>query len=167
MKILGIDPSINNVGLALYDTDTKGLRTTTFHPSKRLGDSIIMIACEIVMHIQNTFLQKGEAITHLVIEYPQWEDSQRGLVAAKQGYMIDLGFLVGYFTNSFKISPFNISIPSVAKWKGQTPKKATEERVKKKLGVKEGLQDHEYDACGLILWYLEKLNPSYFSDRKG
>jgi hypothetical protein len=150
MNILAIDPSINNVGIALYSTEEKKLQTRLYHPPNgsllRKADSI---------HLQLHLLTFGCFPDVIIIEYPQWQASTKGITAAKQGYTLDLAFLVGYILSKWTGKGCIHFMPTPTEWKGQTPKKATEERVKKMFGDLK-ISEHEFDACGMIIWYLEE-----------
>lgn len=155
MIILGIDPSVNNVGLALYNTETKELTTRVFHPSLRLKSHLPSLSVEICRFISVVFLQKGKKVDKLIIEMPQWENSQRGKIAGQQGYTLNLAYLVGFFSGYFRLNPLDVYIPTPLLWKGQTPKSATENRMRKRYNlITVRLSDHEFDAIGLIDWFL-------------
>lgn len=158
MTILAIDPSVNNVGLARYNTDTKKLRTWLHHPSRKLigaskTQSMVHLGNSILRFILVEFLQ-GEKIDELVIEYPQWQGSTKGLIAMQKGYTLDLAFLTGVLATGFRLASCNVYTPTPMEWKGNIPKKATEKRVEKKFGSLQ-ISEHEYDAIGLLLWRME------------
>lgn len=155
MLILGIDPSVKNVGIALYDTDTEELKLDCFHPIRE-GKSRAQVANQIVRHIWVGVLQ-GKKVDSMVLEYPQFEDSERGIVAMKQGYILDLAFIVGFLGSSFGVSAGKIHTPSVKEWKGNTPKAAIEVRFYRRFPHLAGAKilDHEFEAAMLIMWLLE------------
>lgn len=155
MIILGIDPSVNNVGLALYNTTTKELRTRTFHPSLKLKSHLPSLSVEICRFISLVFLQKEKKIDRLVIEMPQWESSQRGKIAGVKGFTLDLAYIVGFCGGRLGLDPLDIYVPTPLMWKGQTPKHVTESRMRKRYNITTALSDHEFDAIGLIDWLLE------------
>lgn len=156
MLILGIDPSVNNVGIALLDTDTDELVTQCFHP-KRENQSLSQIGNQIARKIWVELLQ-GKKPDCLVLEYPQFEDSERGIVAMKQGYILDLAFIVGFLGSSFGVSASKIWTPSVKEWKGTTPKKAIEVRFYRRFPHLAGskISDHEFEAAMLICWLMDQ-----------
>jgi len=148
MKILAIDPSINNVGFALYDTESEIIRTKIFHPK---SSGIIMDVCDQILN----FYRKEFAISVdvLIAEFPQWENSTRGEISMKQGHLFNLACIVGFLAAG--INSLVKLTPTPKGWKGQTPKVATEHRVKKQFGDL-NCSEHEYDAIGMIQWYLKK-----------
>lgn len=156
MKILGIDPSVNNVGIALYDTVTKELRMQNFHPRRepKMSHSRLTVQIARVIHIE--FLQ-GEKPDAMVLEFPQWEDSERGWVAMKQGHILNLAFIVGYLSASFDLPASKVFTPTVKEWKGNMPKTAVEERFRLRFPDLEDtkVSDHEFEATMLICWLLD------------
>lgn len=155
MNILAIDPSVNNIGLAYYKTDDTDLtiprlETSLFHPEKsaslqKKGNQL----CRFL------YLRGWQRINKLIIEYPQWEASQRGAIAAQQGYTLDIAYLCGHLVGWAKLGSEDVLLPTPIQWKGNLPKKATEHRVKEKFGfITSQISEHEIDACGLLFWWL-------------
>ena len=151
MNILAVDPSVNNVGLAYYKTAglmEATLETALFHPEKgailqKKGNQLIRF-----LHL------KGWKPDKLIIEYPQWEGSQRGAIAAQQGYTLDLAYLCGMLVGWSGLGSKDIFLPTPRNWKGNLPKKATEHRVKEKFGfVTSQISEHEFDSVGLLMWW--------------
>lgn len=149
MNILAIDPSINNVGLAWYSTEKKKLRTKIYHPPK--GPTLVSIGIQIIKSI----LIWAPELDVIIIEYPQYEGSARGQIASQKGYTLDLSFLCGYIGGFFDLGSTNFLIPTPREWKGNRPKSATEAEVKKVFPSFVG-SEHEIDAVGMILWYLNR-----------
>lgn len=154
MLILAIDPSVNNVGIALYDTKTKQLESNCFKPKRNQDTPIIQVTSQIT-----DFLQKKKRPDVLIVEYPQWEASTRGLIAMQQGYTLDLAFICGFIAGAYpKLSPSSILTPTPREWKGQTPKAGTECRVRRAFNLSSNkISEHEFDAMGLILWFLSSV----------
>ncbi len=159
MLILAIDPSINNVGTALYDTLTQKLKTKLIKPSRSLAgaaesQSMVCIGHDILRVLIVEVLQ-GKKVDKLIIEYPQWENSERGAIAAQKGYTLDLAFIAGMVGGGFGLATNNIYAPTPMMWKGNRPKTATKADVKRVFGSLQ-ISEHEVDAVGLILWGLEQ-----------
>lgn len=154
MKILAIDLSVNNVGIALYDTQSSELRTKLFHPRRNKDTPIDEIGIQITGAII-LFLQGRIMIDCLIIEYPNWQNSTKGLIAMQQGYTLDLAFIVGYLTGRFNLSPDKVHLPTPLQWKNNIPKAATERRVQQKFGPL-AISEHEFDAVGLLMWFLNQ-----------
>lgn len=152
MTIIGIDPSINNVGIAIYDTLTKQLQLETFHPIKR---PLLQVSIQIARHVVLRFLQ-GKKEFALVIEYPEFQGSQRGTVAAMKGYTLDLAFIVGYLSASLAIPSSRIWLPTPKAWKGNLPKTAVGIRFTERYGLEyTNYSDHEYEAAMMIAWLMD------------
>lgn len=161
MTILAVDPSVNNIGLAFYDSVSGKLRTRTLQPVKPKGDlAKAALGCQIVRAILVEFLQ-GERIDVLVAEYPNWQNSTKGFIAAQQGYTLDLAYIVGCV--HMGVCPQGIVLlPTPLQWKGNMPKSATEAKVNGAFCNLPKISEHEYDAVGLVLWALNdyKKHPS-------
>lgn len=154
MIILGIDPSINNVGLALYNTDSQILKTHVFHPKRPA--SIANIGVQIARFIIISFLQGEKRPDALVIEYPEWQNSERGIIAMQQGFTLDLAFVVGFLCGSLGIKASACYTPTPSQWKGNLPKKAVGLRFERRFLVStKNLTDHEFESAMMIDWYLK------------
>jgi hypothetical protein len=159
MLILAVDPSVKNVGFALTCGNGK-IVTCLHHPLEIPRNNPLRlqsIAGDILnrLHLLLAIYQYKK-ITHLVIEYPQFENSVRGEVAARQGYTLDLAYVCGEIVRYCALHTSNVRLPTPLQWKGNRPKKATELEVQKKFGMLQ-ISEHEYDACGLLLWGLEEM----------
>lgn len=155
MRILGIDPSINNVGIALYNTETCDLKMQTFHPKRPAP--IANIGVQIARHILISFLQGEKRPDALVIEYPEWQNSERGIIAMQQGYTLDLAFVVGFLCGSLGIKASACHTPTPSQWKGNLPKKAVGLRFERRfLACSKEISDHEFEAAMMIDWFLKQ-----------
>lgn len=155
MLLLAIDPSVNNIGVALYDTTLKKLRTRLIHPNRTFrgaaeSQSMVHLSIYVLRAILIEFLS-GKQIDKLVIEYPNWQRSTKGLIAMQQGYTLDLAFLAGVLATGFKLCAADVYTPTPLQWKGNIPKDATKLRVQKEFGILQ-ISEHEYDAVGMMQW---------------
>lgn len=155
MRFLSVDPSVNDVGLAFFNSETDKLRTWTFRPLRN-GRNTTNIAIQILRFILTVCLQGEKRPDYLVMEHPQWENSDRGHKAAAKGYTLDLAYLIGFIGGSMGLAGNKIHTPTPREWKGNMPKSATEHRVKARFGPMK-VTDHEFDAAGLILWLIGDL----------
>lgn len=152
MKILGIDPSVENVGIAWYDTDSRKLKTQTFHPYRKKETTTTNIGVQITKQI---ILNGWRNVDYFVIEHPQWEDSQRGRMAMQKGYTLDLAFLCGYLSSSVGLPASSIWTPTPMEWKGNLPKIAVGHRFEKRFLVSaNSITDHEFEAAMMIDWLM-------------
>lgn len=152
MLILAVDPSVNNVGLALYDTKTEKLKTRTFHPPKVKRQYIVN---SIIRTILIEFLPIGEKIGVLIVEYPNFQNSVKGQIAAQKGYTLDLAYIAGALTTALTISPDNVHLPTPMEWKGTAPKAAIGRRFERRWKIPaDSVTDHQFEAAMMIDWYL-------------
>lgn len=156
MKILAIDPSVNNVGIAYYDTETKEIKTSCFHPNRtgKIGMDTRQIYSHLILRYG--LLQKEKKPDVLILEYPNWQGSTKGLIAMQQGYTIDLAFVVGHLSGL--INAPHCQMPTPLDWKKNIPKAATQARVRRYFSPQSfnHISEHEFDALGMIIWYLER-----------
>lgn len=155
MIILGLDPSVNNVGLALLNSDTGDCQTWTFHPKRTKETPMTQVGAQLARFIFLSVLQGKIRPDLVVAEYPQWEGSERGLIAAQQGYTLDLAFIVGYAVATLGLVPTKIMTPTPMEWKGNMPKTAVKARFEKYFEISaDGISDHEYEAAMMAVWGL-------------
>ena len=100
----------------------------------------------------------GIVVDVLVIEYPNWQGSAKGLIAMQMGYTLDLAFMAGAMASSFGVMPENLYLPTPMQWKGNMPKTATVHRVQKEFGILQ-ISEHEFDAVGMIQWVRTQHSP--------
>lgn len=157
MRYLGIDPSVNNVGIAFYDDESNELMTRTFHPKRGENTTTTQIAVQIVRFIMIDFLQGRKKADYIVLEHPQFENSIRGNQAAAKGYTLDLAFLVGYIAGAMGLASTKTFTPTPLEWKGNMPKMAVEVRFKKRWPKHPKVLDHEFEAAMMIDWMIGQL----------
>lgn len=151
MKIVAIDPSVNNVGIAKWDTEKSELSTALYHPIKT--DGIVHIGNQLAMYCK--MLRYIPDI--LILECPTFMGSTKGKIAAQKGYTIDLAFIVGYLAASFRLYHHQVFLPTPMEWKGNLPKEAVGIRFQKVYGLDhKSVSDHEFEAAMMIDWYLKK-----------
>ncbi len=93
----------------------------------------------------------------MVIEYPEWQASERGIIAAQKGYTLDLAFVVGYLCGSLGIPASKCHTPTPNGWKGNLPKKAVGLRFERRfLASAKEVSDHEFEAAMMIDWLLKQ-----------
>lgn len=153
MILLAVDPSVNNIGLACYNTDTKELRTKLFHPPK--GEDIQVVGAAILRYLYISFVYR-EKVDKLVVEYPNFQGSEKGLIAMQKGYTLDLAYICGVLSTGLQLASSNVFLPTPLVWKGNMPKKATEARVQRKFGTLQ-ISEHEYDAVGMLMWLMKEV----------
>lgn len=156
-KIVAIDPSLNNIGIAWTIDSGQNLHWQAFHPlylpKVDKATRLEWVGHSLVKKLEQLRITDADI---LVIEYPNFQTSVRGAIAAEKGYTIDLGFLAGYLTRAF--SSADVYMPTPIEWKGQQPKEAIGKKFTKWTGVDYNtVSDHEYEAVMMIKWIKEKL----------
>lgn len=124
--LLSIDPSVNNLGCAVFRKKTRKLLSAELlHPPKdceALEDKSFALYCQIRDQI------KKHAVTEIVIETPEhWNVG--GYMSRESGAIYKLTFIVGMLYSlrwSFPIVPV-----TPRGWKGQLPKDVTKNRLRR------------------------------------
>lgn len=127
MRYLAIDPSMNRIGWACYDTkagDFNQLASWYFGtccPPRQGGKEGTLTSVK--------FYFSRAIADHLICEMPTFFDSEVGRVAAKQGYTLDLALVIGTIYGCIPGAELFLYTPQ--QWKGSTPKRITQVRFKK------------------------------------
>lgn len=149
--ILAIDPSVNNVGIAIYDLESKKLQLSCFHP-KRLN--IQYTLAQIALEIRKK-IPEDKWITTLIVEYPNFQGSTKGIIAAQKGYTLDLACIAGFLMGNLGLQPFDVHFPTPLQWKKNLPKEAIARRFQRYWNLDASkYTDHEHEAAMMIAWYL-------------
>ncbi len=160
--IVSIDPGVRGCGVAAWHNTGELLRAA-YVPggspdNEFIGTTVRNAAWAVEEWISSTDL----VMDRLIIERPQ---TYRG--RSKVGDtndLLDLSLVVGALS-LLSACPLMLVRPSM--WKGQTPKSATQERARVKLGdlvarvdisCGKSLSPNVWDAVGIGLWYLRKVN---------
>jgi hypothetical protein len=167
MKIVSIDPSINDVGWAVVD-GLKRSKSGVWDNSKAKwtwghwkigGVSLTFKLREIVewMIIEFDGLEEGD---WLVLEWPAFFGSAKGQVAAQQGHTINLAGVDGYIAGFFRLSPMDIHLVTANEWKGNLPKEITRKRLFHALGIKQiyKVNHNAVDAVMLLHEFCKRRN---------
>lgn len=145
MRILGIDPSVNNIGVALWEDGN--IVTRTWHPPFKEKEFLLAYLPAIVKD-----LLRERPIDHLVVEYPSFHTSTKGKIAAQKGYTLDLAFVAGLIASLVKAK--HTCFPTPMDWKGQTPKDIVGVRFHQWSGY-HLTNDHEFEAAMMIKYVLK------------
>lgn len=160
LKVLAIDPSVNDVGWGymersptLYETETSGLieyewswNWGVFHLE---GWNLLQRCKDLVHRVHETGLTE---FTHLIIEWPTFYESTKGQIAAASGYTIDLAAIGMYFAGWFHLETENIELVTAPEWKGNASKEVTQHRFFKQFGIDPRKEDHNaIDAVMMLL----------------
>lgn len=155
---LAIDPSKNNLGFALWQTGiTLGCwQRGVYHPPSELTLEEKLVWMRKVLMV----LARPHVISSLVIEYPTFQSSIKGQIAAQKGYTIDLGCVCGFIIGCFpEVDPLNIHLYTPMQWKGTMPKSATTAAYRRIFGARllVGVEQDAIDATMMLHWHLRKL----------
>lgn len=161
MKIIAIDPSVNDVGWAMV----KGLVHTEagWNDDKAewswghwviRSNSLTFKLKEIVEHIILTCDPDPEE-DWFVCEWPAYFDGIRGNASAKQGHTINLAAVAAYIAGYFRFPWRNIHFITAVSWKGSVSKEITRMRFFKALGIKQvyKVNHNAVDAVMLLLHF--------------
>lgn len=125
---IAIDPSINNLGLAVFKNKTL-IEHKLLKPSKGLRKAHYLDKCrdlvEQITSIHSKFSKKGK--TKLVTEIPMHFGStaERGFLARESGSVYKLTFICGMIYNIAK----DVQAYEPREWKGQMPKDVVGKRL--------------------------------------
>lgn len=142
MKIVSIDPSINDVGWCVIDglkRDGEGVWDNVgadwqWGHWKIGGNSLTYKLREIVEWMIVTFDGLNDE-DWLVLEWPAFFGSAKGQIAAQQGHTLNLAGIDGYIAGFFRLPPQHIHFVTANQWKGNLPKAITLKRFMLALGV--------------------------------
>lgn len=156
MKIIGIDPSLNHIGIAWKIDDcqvqTKQLDFTNLD-FKDKTERLIHVGTCLVRTLKSYALTNADVG---VIEYPNFQTSERGKIAATQGYTLDLAFICGYVLSAMPNTRW--FTPTPVQWKGGQPKEAIGIKFTRWTGIDyHTLSDHQFEASMMIKWGLNQL----------
>jgi len=151
MIICAVDPSVNNVGIALYDTKINKLQLWQFHPPKL---QIQYVASCIANEIFLASIE--EKVNVIIIEYPTFQNSAKGHIAAQKGYTLDLAYIAGAVPALLRLNSDQIHLPTPLRWKGNAPKAAVGRRFERRFGLESTkYSDHEFEAAMMIAWFMD------------
>lgn len=128
-RLMSLDPSINNLGMAIWNIDDKKLLLwKLLHPEvgqrRNEFDKSLSMLNQVKQWIQIY------AVNHIIMETPEhWVVG--GFQARETGSMTKLAFVCGMLcslVNDLAIKEFKVVTP--AEWKGQLPKEVVANRLK-------------------------------------
>jgi hypothetical protein len=148
-KALSIDPSVNNVGFATLQIFDNGQQQWAWGTWELSGDNLLQRCADLRAYIQ----QSGNAdFTDLILEWPTFYASEKGEIAAKQNYTINLASVAMYIAGFFHLDVSRIELVTAPQWKGQADKRITARRFFAHFGENSLAQDHNtVDAVMLLL----------------
>lgn len=155
MTLLSIDPSVHNVGWALFNTKAKQQETAwqfgTWHPQ---GFNLEMKITDLVQTIED---QIG-TFDFLCTERPAFFSSERGQIAAHMNYTIDLAAINYYLAAWFHKDHRHHFAITANQWKGTVNKTITARRFFRSFPHVKPMQldEHAIDAIMLGRFCIEQ-----------
>jgi Holliday junction resolvasome RuvABC endonuclease subunit len=147
LRILAIDPSIRRIGWALFevepDRNFDSLATWNYGTFSPPSQGRTRILADVKSYFSKS------AANHVVCELPAFFESEKGRIAAKSGYTIDLALVIGTI---YGITPdAKLYLYTPQQWKGSVSKGITQARFKRVFQLTHVNLDHDtVDAIMLL-----------------
>jgi len=181
--LLAVDPSVNNLGWAMYNMGAGGncydlkawsyglIQPYLVEKKDRKGIVKPMWRQHKWKHIYHELIKRLDGIqpTHFVSEWPTFMTGERGALAVQLDYTIDLAGIVGYLAGRLAIKPDWIALYTPLKWKGSVPKSVTETKFVRLFGepasiaLRRGMSNDTVDAIMIGEFWLTLYNQGKFS----
>jgi hypothetical protein len=171
--LLAIDPSVNSLGFACYnmgaggnqfDLDSGAWKYGTIHPvGKYVQHKWRDIYTKLIGRLE------GLTPTHYAAEWPTYFSGQKGMIAAQEGYTIDLAGVVGYLAGRIGFKVDWIALWTPQQWKGSVPKSVTEGKFVRLFGdsakraIKRGISGDAIDSIMIAEFWLALYNQGKMS----
>ncbi len=161
MKIVSLDPSINETGWAcLKGMERKDDRVWDDTNSdwswgvfKLKGISLSYKLKELVEYMIMEFDGLDEE-DWLVVEWPQYFNQPRGQVSIMQGHLFNLAAIDTYVAGYFRLPPQNWFPITAPNWKGSVSKEITRRRFFKAMGLPQ-IYKVNHNAVDAVMMLLE------------
>lgn len=148
-KALSLDPSVNNVGFATLQIFDNGEQKWTWGTWELSGYNLLERCSDLRAYIQQS---GNDDFTDLILEWPTFYQSEKGELAAKQNYTINLAAIAMYIAGFFHLDVSRIELVTAPQWKGQADKRITARRFFAHFGENAIHKDHNtIDAVMLLL----------------
>lgn len=177
---VGIDPGINNPALVIVEANHVSKPKMIFHRALKLKTAHLPLENRLFI-LWNDFMDVKAMIEFMIednkinetavyIEYPDYEQSNRGQKAAETGGLGKLILSAGVaFTVFIRLVARSelLKLIRPIQWKGQVPKPVTRKRMEEKYELQEGLlTDDEIDALGLADYAYETIRRKSISPKE-
>jgi hypothetical protein len=165
VNILAIDTSIAACGVALFRDNQINCNTI-----RTDADDTAVERCQLIWDkLTNLFYDKSgiRRLDVVLIEYPTFQQSDRGRIAAAGGGLIKIATVAGYLAAKLD-SCKQVKFITPSMWKGMLSKDQTRSRIMKHklLGPQLSLMKFDHnaaDAVGMIEWYISRVQKVDFS----
>jgi Holliday junction resolvasome RuvABC endonuclease subunit len=166
--LLAIDPSVNNLGFACVDfrediADLGNWKYGLIHPE---GKYIQHKWKDAYTKLRNRL--EETKITHYAAEWPSYFDSQKGRIAAQEGYTVNLAGMVAYIAGRLRVKGDYIALWTPQQWKGSVPKEVTVRKFIRLFGrkaerVSKIVSSDVIDAIMIGAFWIDLYNREKFS----
>ena len=170
--LLAIDPSVNNLGYAMYDMGAGANQFDLDSGAWTYG--VIHPKGKYIQHKwRDCYRQLMDRLdktpSHYAAEWPTYFSGQRGMIAAQEGYTLDLAGVVGYLAGRIGFKVDWIALWTPQQWKGSVPKHVTERKFVRLFGdgarraIKRGISGDAIDAIMIGEFWLSLYNQGKMS----
>lgn len=163
MRSLSLDPSINHVGWALLDHQEKTKQAAWEWGTFELEGANLQMR---FMHLVECIQQSIGHFDFLITEKPTFFTSEKGQVAARQNYTIDLAACAFFVAGWFEMDHRHHFPITATQWKGSVSKLITARQFFKLWPLVEtnAISEHAIDAVMLhrywVQYYAQDLRPA-------
>lgn len=160
MRILAIDPSINNVGWCVWNScKSDRLKAWRWGCWKLEGYNYPMRLMDLILHIDETV----GPFDILVSEWPAFYSSQKGHIAAHQNYTIDLAGICYWVAGWYRLDHRHHFPLTASNWKGSVPKLVTQRKFIRTFNKHmHQINEHAVDATMMLHYWLQNYGEKIF-----
>lgn len=154
--LLSIDPSINNLGMAIWEVEKKRLiHYKLLHPMREMRKNEFEKSISMMRQLRE-YVEKYY-INIMIVEVPEYW-AVGGFEARETGSMTKLMFVCGMICSLVEMEIINVlSMVTPRDWKGQLPKNVVKNRLRESYLENVDLltlNDNVVDAIGIGHFYL-------------
>ena len=148
-----IDPSINNIGVAVFNPlgELEDFFEITTSRTKEWRDRVL----DATETLLSKFAGWRDTAT-VVIEFPIYFSGGRGRYAYAGEKIQKLYYAVGHYSAAFFSQGYKVEQPKVSAARKNLPEEISKRRVEKVFGQGISPSEHVLDAIYLGMWYGEK-----------
>lgn len=154
MRVLAIDPSVNNVGWCLFNSRIRKYKKQWKWGTLKLeGHNYQMKLVDLVQLLDQ--LVDLSRIDILVTEWPTYFDCERGDIAAHSNFTINLAGVCAYLAGTMGLDHRRWHNATATTWKGSVNKYITGNRFFRVFGKHQrDISEHSIDATMMLRWWL-------------
>lgn len=169
IKLIALDPATRLTGYAVFEesdvavTTSDKLLSLERYGLLKANTKDFEVRC-ILLVKKFIDVVNEEKCTHMIYEFPEFQQGMKGQQAARGGATIKLAYLCGCLVTAFHVwgnkreNKGKVVFPvgvCPSKWKGQLPKIVSAQRCEKQFGIKaDGEREYNFtDAIELGKWW--------------